>query len=144
MKKVILFLCLILGNISVFAFVDEIYVYEESNVLFQIKSGNSKSKEKQILNTYIKLFNNFIREIDSNQTVFIQFDQQDYNCDFSFYTLSYGIFSDFALYGKIPFENSERISEKFDKKGIVIYFSNNFLKLKPILQLIEYGFKKQK
>lgn len=141
MKKILIFFCLILGNISVFAFVDKIYVYEESNLLFQIKSGNERSKEKYILETYLKLINNFVKEIDSTQNIYIQFDQQDYYSDHSFYTLSYGIFSDFALYGKIPYENSERISEKFDKKGIVIYFSNNFLKLKPILQLIEYGLK---
>lgn len=141
MKKLLLIICFIIGNISVFAFVDEIYVYEESNTLCQIKTGNSKSKEHQILKTYIKHINSFIRELDSTQNVFIQFDQQDYYCDYSFYTISYGNFSEFALYGKIPFENSRKISEKFEKKGIVIYFSNNFFKLKPILQLIEYGFK---
>lgn len=141
MRKILFFCFLFFGNISVFAFVDEIYVYEESNTLFQIKTGNSKSKEQQILKTYIQLINNFVREIDSTQTVFIQFDQQDYYCDHSFYTLSYGNFSDFALYGKITYPNSKDISKKFDYNGIIIYFSNNFLKLKPLLQLIEFGLK---
>lgn len=103
MKKLLLIICFIIGNISVFAFVDEIYVYEESNTLCQIKTGNSKSKEHQILKTYIKHINSFIRELDLTQNVFIQFDQQDYYCDYSFYTISYGNFSEFALYGKIPF-----------------------------------------
>jgi hypothetical protein len=141
MRKILFFCFLFFGNISVFAFVDEIYVYEESNTLFQIQTGNSKSKEQQILKTYIQLINNFVREIDSIQTVFIQFDQQDYYCDYSFYTLSYGTFSEFALYGKIPYPNSKVISKNFDHDGIIIYFSNNFLKLKPLLQLIEFGLK---
>ncbi len=141
MKKLLLIICFIIGNCSVFAFEDRVFVYEESNTLCQIKTGNAKSKEQQVLKTYLKLINNFVREIDSTQNIYIQFDQQDYYCDYSFYTLSYGNFSDFALYGKIPSENSRKISKKFDKKGIVIYFSNNFFKLKPILQLIEYGLK---
>jgi len=141
MKKLLFIICFLFGNFSVFAFVDKIYVYEESNTLCQIRTGNERSKEKRVLETYLNLINNFVREIDSTQNIYIQFDQQDYYCDHSFYTLSYGNFSDFALYGKISFENSLKISEKFDKKGIVIYFSNNFFKLKPILQLIEYGLK---
>ena len=141
MKKILIFYCLILGNISVFAFVDKIYVYEESNLLFQIKTGNERSKEKYILETNLKLINNFVKDIDSTQNIYIQFDQQDYYCDHSFYTLSYGNFSDFALYGEILCSNAEVVSKKFNEKGIIIYFSNNFFKLKPILQLIEYGLK---
>jgi len=136
MKKIILFLML-LTSLSALAHQDKYIVVEKSNVSITIKVGYESSWELLIVESYAEIINNFIREIDFfTEKVFILFDE-DY-C--FFYDDSYHIgYSDFSPY--FPFPCNYYFGMNFFNAHEVldIRISTKYFKLKPLLQLLEFG-----
>jgi len=137
MKKTALFL-LLLTFLKATAHEDSHIAVERSNVHIRVQVGYEWSWELRIIESYAEIINDFIREIDSTEKVFIQFEE-DY-CYFydNLFFLAYGDFKDFVPSGfpwlwqyDMEFINTHR--------GINVKISERHFSLKTLLQLLEFG-----
>jgi len=137
MKRTILFL-LLLTSLTAFAHEDTYKAVEKSNVHIMVQVGYESSLELRIVESYAEIINDFIKEIDSTEKVFIHFSE-DY-CFFnenSFF-VAYGEFKQFVPSG---FPWGYKYDMKFinTQEGIGIIISAKYFKLKTLLQLLEFG-----
>ena len=137
MKKSILLL-LLLTSLTAFAHEDTYKAVEKSNLHITIKVGYKSSLELRIVESYAEIINDFIKEIDSTEKVFIQF-HEDY-CFFydDFYFLAYGEFKNFL---EFHFSGGYEYDMNFinTQKGINIIINEKYFSLKTLLQLVEFG-----
>ena len=137
MKRIILFLLLLISWKAV-AHEDTYKAVEKSNVHITIKVGYESSLELRIVESYAEIINDFIKEIDSTEKVFIQFTE-DY-CFFyeDLYFLAYGEFKNFLQIG-FPWGFEYNMGFINTQKGINVIISEKYFKLNTLLQLLEFG-----
>ena len=127
-------------SITVFAHEDTFEAFELSNLHIKTCVGLKSSQTISSVSSYAKVINDFIQEIDSTQKVFLQFSENySFKRYLDFVFVSHGKFEDFLVPKGFPF--GYKYDMKFIKKesGLNIIISANFFKLKPVLQLIEFG-----
>ena len=137
MKRIIL-LSLLLTSLTTFAHEDTYKAVEKSNVHIQIQVGYESSWELLIIESYAEIINDFIREIDSTEKVFIQF-KEDY-CFFydDWFFLAY---SDFKKFVPLDFPWGYKYDMKYinTQKGVNVIISEKYFSLRTLLQLLEFG-----
>jgi len=134
MRKIVVLLLLLL-NQSIYAHEDIIKVKKLSNLYIKVEVGYESSLQLDIINSYAELINDFICEIDSSQKVFLQFEE-DYCYDtLNYVKLSYETFE----YSVLPYYAPIEIDFKRNEKGLVLSVNCSYFKIKPVLQLIEFG-----
>jgi len=138
MKKVVIIILLILTSWNVFAHEDTYKAVEKSNVHIMMQVGYESSWELRIVESYAEIINDFIKEIDSTEKVFIHFDE-DY-C-FSYDDLYFLANGNFKLFIPLGFPWGYKYDMNFinTQKGIGIIISEKYFSLKTLLQLLEFG-----
>lgn len=141
MKKVITIFILLIFSKALFAHEDTYKAIELSNLHIKVMVGFGTSYQLNIIEAYAKIINEFILEIDRSEKVFIQFDE-DY-CLFknNYYLLSYGNFKKNLIPFGFPFSYPYNLGFIKNSSGLNIIINQKAFKLKPVLQLIEYGLK---
>ena len=94
MKTIIIF-SLFLTSLTTFAHEDTYKAIERSNVHIKIQVGYESSWELRIVESYVEIINDFIKEIDSKEKVFIQFSEDYCHTNNDLFFLSYGDFKKF-------------------------------------------------
>ena len=137
MKRTILFLFLLI-SLTAFSHEDTYKAVEKSNLHIMIQVGYKSSWELLIMESYAEIINDFIKEIDSTQKVFIRFDE-DY-CFFYDYLffVGYGEFTRFIPSG-FPWGYKYDMRYINTQEGIGIIINEKYFKLKTLLQLLEFG-----
>ena len=94
---------LVFVSISIFAHEDTYKAIQLSNLHLKVRVGFKDSYQLKIAKSYAPLINDFIKEIDSTQKVFIQFEE-DY-CSFNdeYYLLAMGAFMNSLIPLGFPF-----------------------------------------
>lgn len=139
MKRNIAILLILLFSRFALAHEDTYKAIELSNVHIKIMVGYESSFQLDIIDSYAKTINEFIREINSEQKVFIQFDEDYCYNNLDYFLLSYGNFKDFVIPFGFPFSYPYDMGFIENKNGLTITLAQTDFKLKPVLQLIEYG-----
>ena len=137
MKRTIL-LILLMTSLTAFAHEDTYKAVERSNVHITIQVGDESSWELRIVEAYAEIVNDFIREIDSTEKVFIQFSEDYCYTNDDLFFLAYGEFKNFIPDG-FPWGYKYDMNYINSQKGINIIIKEKYFKLKTILQLLEYG-----
>ena len=141
MRKVFTIFVLLIFSKALFAHEDTYKAIELSNLHIKVMVGFEPSYQLNIIEAYAKIINEFIVAIDRNEKVFIQFDE-DY-CLFknNYYLLSYGNFNKNLIHFGFQFSYPYHLGFIKNDSGLNIIINQKAFKLKPVLQLIEYGLK---
>ena len=142
MKRLItISLLIVVINTTLYSHEDSFIAIEESNLHIKAQVGYEWSLQLKIIRAYAPIINEFIRDINPNEKVFIQFEE-DYcyfgtNCAY----LTYGDFKDFIVPGGFPFRLNYDMTFINNESGLAILVADKYFKVKPILQMIEYGLR---
>ena len=144
MKKTILLL-LLFTSLTAFAHMDTFKVFEKSNVDIIVRFGYESSLEPNIVESYAEIINDFIKEIDSTEKVFIHFIE-DY-CYFheELLFLSYSKFLPSAFswtynfINKTEYDGFLSLDTLKNQIGLNVIIKEKYFKLKTLLQILEFG-----
>jgi len=139
MKRIIL-LFLLLTSLTAFAHEDIYKAVEKTNVHIQIKVGYETSWELRIIESYAEIINDFIKEIDSTEKVFIYFSEDYCFFEKDFFFISYGNFKEF-VHSDFPWGYNYDMEFINSQKGVSVIISEKYFKLKTLLQLLEFGLR---
>jgi hypothetical protein len=139
MKKNIAILFILLFSKVAFANEDTYIAIELSNVHIKIMVGDESSIQLEIINSYAETINDFVNKINPSQKVFIQFDEDYCYNNLNYFLLSYGDFKDFVIPYGFPFSYPYDMGFVEKENGLTLTIAQTDFKLKPVLQLIEYG-----
>ena len=103
--------------------------------------GYEDSYQLKIVESYAPLINDFIKEIDSTQKVFIQFEEDYCSLKDEYYLLSVDSFKNSVIPLGFPFSYSYDLGYIKTECGLNIILSKSDFKILPILKLISYGFR---
>ena len=127
-------------SFTAFAHEDTYKAVEKSNVHIMIQVGCKSSLELRIIESYAEIINDFIREIDSTEKVFIRFSE-DYCFSYEeLFFVAHGEFKDFVPLG-FPWGYKYDMKSINTQEGICIIISEKYFKLKTLLQLLEFGLR---
>ncbi len=132
---------LVFVSISIFAHEDTYKAIQLSNLHLKIMVGYEDSYQLKIAESYAPLINDFIKEIDSTQKVFIQFEEDYCALKDEYYLLSVGSFKNSVIPLGFPFSYPYDLGYIDTEYGINIILKNDDFKLFPILKLISYGLR---
>lgn len=105
--------------------------------------GFEDSYQLKIAESYAPIINDFIKEIDSDQKVFIQFEEDYCSWKDEYYLLSVDSFMNSLIPFGFPFSYPYNLGYIKTGYGINIIFSNADFKILPILKLISFGLRNQ-
>ena len=129
-----------MSSLVAFAHEDTYKAVEKSNVHIMIQVGYKSSWELRIVESYAETINDFIREIDSTEKVFIHFNE-----DYCFFYddlcfLANGEFKKF-VHSEFPWGYKYDMNFINTQKGITVIISEKYFRLKTLLQLLEFGLR---
>ena len=112
---------------------------ELSNIHIKICVPDESSIELKIISAYANQINEFVKSIDNDAKVLIQFDED--NCYFNndYYHILFKNFHDALIPQGFPFGYDYDLGFLKSEQGLVINTSHRHFKLGPILKLIEFG-----
>lgn len=139
MQKNIFILFILLFSKVAHAHEDTYKAIELSNVHIKIMVGYESSFQLDIIESYAESINNFILNINPNQKVLIQFGEDYCYNNLNYFLLSYGYFKDFVIPYGFPFSYPYYMGFIEKENGLTITIAHTDFKLKPVLQLIEFG-----
>lgn len=139
MKKNIVILLILLFSKVALAHEDTYKAIELSNVHIKIMVGYESSFQLDIIESCAETINDFVRSINPYQKVFIQFDEDYCYNNLNYFLLSYGDFKDFVIPYGFPFSYPYDMGFIEKEKGLTLTIAQTDFKLKPVLQLIEFG-----
>lgn len=142
MKNTITFILLLISA-SIFAHEDTYKAIQLSNLHLKVKVGYEDSYQLKIAESYAPIINDFIKEIDSTQKVFIQFEEDYCSWKDEYYLLSVDSFKNSLIPAGFPFSYPYNLGYIKTEYGINIILSNADFKILPILKLISYGLRNQ-
>lgn len=102
MRNTITYILLLIST-SIFAHEDTYKAIQLSNLHLKIKVGHEDSYQLKIAESYAPIINDFIREIDSTQKVFIQFEEDYCSLKDEYYLLSVDSFMKTVIPLGFPF-----------------------------------------
>ena len=126
---------------SIFAHEDTYKAIQLSNLHLKVMVGYDDSYQLKIAESYAPIINDFIKEIDSTQKVFIQFEEDYCSLKNEYYLLSVDSFINTLVPLGFPFSYPYDLGYLKTEAGINIILSNVEFKILPILKLISYGLK---
>lgn len=103
--------------------------------------GYEDSYQLKIAESYAPIINDFIKEIDATQKVFIQFEEDYCSLKDDYYLLSVDSFMNSVIPLGFPFSYPYDLGYIKTEYGINIILSNADFKILPILKLISYGLR---
>jgi len=137
-KNITIFLILLFSKV-IFAHEDTYKEIELSNVHIKIMVGYESSFQLDIINSYSEIINDFVREFNPEQKVFIQFNEDYCYNNLNYFFLSYGDFIDFVIPYGFPFSYPYDMGFIENGNGLTLTLGQTDFKLKSVLQFIEYG-----
>lgn len=124
---------------SILAHEDTYKAIQLSNLHLKVKVGYEDSYQLKIAESYAPIINDFIKEIDSTQKVFIQFEEDYCSLKDEYYLLSIDSFKNSVIPLGFPFSYPYDLGYIKTGYGLIIILSNSNFKILPILKLISYG-----
>lgn len=139
MKNNIVILLILFFSKVALAHEDTYKAIELSNVHIKIMVGYESSFQLDIIDAYAETINDFVRSINPYQKVFIQFHEDYCYNNLNYFLLSYGDFKDFVIPYGFPFSYPYDMGFIEKGNGLTLTIGQKDFKLKPVLQLIEFG-----
>jgi len=140
MRTAITFILLLIST-SIFAHEETYKAIQLSNLHLKIMVGYEDSYQLKISESYAPLINDFIKEIDSTQKVFIQFEEDYCLLKDEYYLLSVDSFKNTVIPLGFPFSYAYDLGYIKTEYGLNIILSKSDFKILPILKLISYGLR---
>lgn len=128
---------------GIFSHEDTYKAIQLSNLHLKVKVGYEDSYQLKIAESYAPIINDFIKEIDSDQKVFIQFEEDYCLWKDEYYFLSVDSFVNSLIPAGFPFSYPYNLGYIKTESGINIIISNADFKMLPILKLISYALRNQ-
>lgn len=125
----------------IFAHEDTYKAIQLSNLHLKVMVGYDDSYQLKIAETYAQIINDFIKEIDSTQKVFIQFEEDYCSLKDEYYLLSVDSFKNSVIPLGFPFSYPYDLGYLKTEYGISIIILNADFKILPIMKLISYGLR---
>ena len=138
MKRFI-FVFVLLNSWTAFAHEDTYRAVEKSNVHIKVCVGYETSLNLSMIEAFAEIINNFIKEIDSTEKVFIQFEEDYCFSNYDLVFLAYGEFKKFLIPSGFPFGYKYDMNYINNQKGVNLIIAESYFKLEPLLQLLEFG-----
>lgn len=137
-----LFIILLVVNFASYGHEDSFETKKYSNLVVTITTQFQDSYHQSIYGSYFPLINDFVKNHDSTETVFISY-HEDY-CDLANTKTKLLSYQSQLIKAVEKHMVSYYQSYLQDKKGLVIQYSNTKFSLTETLNLIAYGFNHQK
>ena len=128
-------------SMCIFAHEETYKAIQLSNLHLKIMVGYEDSYQLKIAESYAPLINDFIKEIDSTQKVFIQFNEDYCSLKDEYYLLSVNSFKNSVIPLGFPFSYPYDLGYIKTEYGLNIILSKSDFKILPILKLISYGLR---
>lgn len=135
MKKATAILILIFTVLISNAHEEYYEAIELSNVHLKVGVCDENSQQLKIARRYASLINEFVKEINTDELVFIQYSDNDFNQ----YILGYNLFSDELFPKGFPFSYAYNLGFIKTEKGLTITIFESTFKISTVLKLIEFG-----